>query len=243
MSSFTLTDVSVYADGFDFSSKSNQISLSLEVGDNDVTTFQGGGYRSRIGGLRDTTLDVSGFWDAGSGGVDPKAFPLLGSADRAVMLSPDSSAGSTAYVFRGTQFSYEMFGAVGDATPFSLNVMGSDGIGLVRGKTAAAKQNVSATGALGSGLTDLSTDDMVSASQFLYATLQVFSAGTTMTVVLESDDNAGFASATTQATLGPITSAGAVWTRVAGPITDTFYRFRVSAITGTFSVAGAIAIQ
>jgi hypothetical protein len=32
-------------------------------------------------------------------------------------------------------------------------------------------------------------------------------------------------------------------TRLAGPFTDAYWRLNVSAITGTFSVAGAIAVQ
>jgi hypothetical protein len=72
----------------------------------------------------------------------------------------------------------------------------------------------------------------------------VFSAGTTITVQVQSDDNAGMSSPTTVATIGPITVVGGTWmTPIAGPITDTYYRMNVSAITGTFSVAGAIGIR
>jgi hypothetical protein len=84
----------------------------------------------------------------------------------------------------------------------------------------------------------------VAATQYLYGALHIFTAGTTITVVLESDDNAGFSSATTRATLGPLTTTGGTWaTRVAGAITDDYYRFRVTAITGTFSVAGSAGIK
>ena len=80
----------------------------------------------------------------------------------------------------------------------------------------------------------------VGASEALYAAFHVISSGTTITVALQSDDNAGFSSPTVRATLGPITTAGATWVRVAGPFTDTYYRFVVTAITGSHIVAGAI---
>jgi hypothetical protein len=41
-------------------------------------------------------------------------------------------------------------------------------------------------------------------------------------------------------TFGPITTVGGTWgTRVAGAITDTWWRLRVTAITGTFQIACA----
>ena len=62
-------------------------------------------------------------------------------------------------------------------------------------------------------------------------------------LTIESDDNGSFTSATTRATIGPLTATGGTWvTRVAGAITDDYYRFNVTAITGTFSVGAAFGI-
>ncbi|HEY9416720.1 MAG TPA: hypothetical protein VIQ30_18350, partial [Pseudonocardia sp.] len=83
----------------------------------------------------------------------------------------------------------------------------------------------------------------VASGQFAYAALHVFSAGTTMTVQVQSAATVGFASPTTRGTFSAATAVGGLWlTRVAGPITDTYWRLNVSAITGTFQVAGVIAI-
>jgi hypothetical protein len=117
--------------------------------------------------------------------------------------------------------------------------LGTNGVGVVRGGVAKAKGNVSSTGATGS----VQQLGDVAANEFLYATLHVFSAGTTITVQVQSDDNSGFSSPTTRATFSGVTTAGGNWvTRVAGAITDTYWRFNVSAVTGTFSIAGAIGI-
>lgn len=244
MSTFVLTDVGTWVAGHDFTCDTNSASLSIEVEDQEDTTFCTNGWRSRTGGLREVSCDFEGFWQAGASQVDGEAFSTLGVKNEPVTMGPTiSTAGSTAFMFQGGKFSYELLGDLGDVTPFSLSMMGTDGVGVVRGKVAATKQTVDSTGALGSALTDLSTNDQVGSSQFLYATLHVFSAGTTITVQLQSDDASGFSDPTTRATIGPITAAGGTWmTRVAGPITDTHYRFNVSAITGEFSVGGAIAI-
>ena len=110
----------------------------------------------------------------------------------------------------------------------------------MRGQLAKAKGNVSATGQLGSVL-NLGAP---TSTQYVYATLHVFSAGATITVEVQSDSSAGFGTPTTRGTIGPITARGGTWmTRVAGPFAaETHWRMNVSAVTGTHSVAGAIAV-
>ena len=48
-----------------------------------------------------------------------------------------------------------------------------------------------------------------------------------------------------RATIGPVTARGATWlARVAGPfVAETHWRLNISAITGTFQVAGWIAVD
>lgn len=240
MATFALDDATIWVAGYDWTTDLNQITLNVSADELDSTTFGGGGWRSRTGGLRTVGAQLAGFWQsAASAAVDPEAFPNLGTADRVVTVAPDSAETTPAYLFQAGQFSYEMFGQVGDLTPFTLGMSGTNGVGVVRGQVAKAKADVSATGATGSGV----NLGAVSASQYLYASLHVFSAGTTVTVLVESDDNAGFTTPTTVATIGPLTTTGGTWmTRVAGAITDSYFRFNISAITGTFSVAGAIAV-
>lgn len=240
MATIALTDATCWVGGYDFTGDLNQINLTAAADEQDVTTFGSGGYRARIGGLRDVSASLNGYWSsATSAAPDPQVFPDLGTADRVVTIAPDDAEGSVAYMFQGGKFSTEMFGAVGDATPFSLGMSGTNKVGLVRGQVLKAKGNVSALGATGTGV----QLGAVSSGQFLYATLHVFSTGTTITAVLESDADNTFASAITRATFGPITTTGGTWaTRVTGPVTDTYYRLRVTAVTGTFQIAGAAGI-
>lgn len=240
MATFALTDATCWVGGYDFTGDLNQISLAASADELDVTTFGSGGYRSRIAGLRTVQASLAGFWSSASTGApDPQLMPDLGVTDRVVTIAPDDAEGAVAYMFQGAKFSTQMFGAIGDATPFSVEMMGTNGVGLIRGQVLKAKGNVNSTGATGTAV-ELGA---VSSGQYLYATFHVFSAGTTVTAVLESDVDNTFATATTQATFGPITTTGGTWaTRVAGPLTDTWYRLRISAVTGTFSIAGAAGI-
>lgn len=240
MASFALTDATIWVDGYDFTSQSNSLTLAQSAQELDVTTFGSGGWRQRIAGLKDVDFQLGGFWEsAASAAVDPQIATVLGTADKVFTVAPDDAEGTTAYLFRAGHFSYDILGQVGEAAPFTAQARGTNGQGLVRGAVLKAKGNVSATGATGSVV----QVGAVGASQYLYATLHCFSAGTTITVQVQSDDNSGMSSPTTRATFTAVTAVGGSWvTRVAGPITDTYWRFNVSAVTGTFQIAGAVGI-
>lgn len=244
MAVLALVNATTWVHGYDFTTDLNEVGLTFEVEDKDTTTFSATStdvYRSRIGGLKSVEAELAGFWQsAASGAVDPESFPDLGVADRVVTMSgTGATETSIAYMFQAGKFAYSLFGEIGEVTPFSLSMLGTNNVGGVRGQIAKAKGNVSATGALGSAV----NLGAVGASQFLYATFHVFTAGTTITVLLESDDDPGFGTPTTRATIGPLTTTGGTWAvRVAGALAETHYRLNVSAITGTFNVAGAIGI-
>lgn len=238
MSSFPFIDPLIYIHGFDMTTYLNSLKVNASAEELDNTTFGGGGYRSRIGGLKTVEMSAEGFWDSPA---DAENFGDLGVSNRVVTVSPTHTEGDPAYIFRVGRFHYEMGGEIGAVMPFTLDAMNTDSQGMIRGKTAKVKGTVSATGQLGSGL-NLGAP---AAGQYVYASLHIFSAGTTITIDVESDDNANFTSATQRAVIGPLTTSGGTWmTRVAGPFSgETHWRFNVTAITGSFSVAGAIAVQ
>lgn len=240
MSSFALTDATIWVAGYDFTGDANQLALHISADELDNTTFGAGGYRSRIAGLRHSELQVGGFWQSATAdAVDPQVFPSLGAADRVVTVAPDDAETTPAYMFQAVKLGYQMFGQIGEVTPFSLSAMGSNGVGTVRGQVAKAKGDISATGATGTAL-ELGA---VGATQYLYAVCHCFSIGTSFTLQIQSDAASDFASATTQITIGSITAAGGTWgTRIAGAIADTFYRVNVSAVSDTSQIAVAIGI-
>lgn len=240
MTTIVLKNAYVVVDDYDMSGDSNQLMFNADADSLDATVFNAGGWRSVASGLKSSKLAVNGFWQAGTGTVDGELLPDLGGTDRVVTFGPDAGVGNVAYLGRMGKFSTQLFGKVGDLAPFSLNCAGTDGVGFARGQVAAAGQVVSATGAVGSAL----NLGAVSATQKLFCSVHVLSAGTSLTLVLQSSPDNTFATPTTQATIGPLTAAGGTWvTPVAGPVTDTWYRLRASAVTGSFTVTAAIAVR
>jgi hypothetical protein len=238
-----LINAGIYIGGHDFTAETNKIMLSGETEELDKTTFGSGGWRERQGGLRDVSAAAEGFWQsATTDAVDPEAFTNLGVADRVFTVTPTRVENDPCYISQFLQSAYSIDGEVGQLLPFTLGFSGSNKQGLVRARLAKAKGTVSATGVLGSAV----QAGAVGATQFLYATFHVFpTAGTTISAKIQSDNASNFPSATdvAGATVGPLTAAGGTWmTRVAGPITDDWFRWNVTAVTGTFTVLAAIGV-
>lgn len=239
MALISLTDAYCYIAGADWTAQSNSLTLGVEVAQLDSTTFGSSGWQEPVGGLKAMDFSMAGFWNSAYDNV-----AQLESGQGLLLTQPytfgsEETEGTPAFMFQAKRGQYTAGGQIGELKAFTLNAQGADSAGVVRGQLAKARGTVAATGALGTGL----NLGAVSSTQYLYATFHVISAGTTITVIVQSDDNSNFTTPTTVATIGPLTSAGGTWmTRVAGALTDTYYRFNVSAITGSFVVAGAIGI-
>jgi hypothetical protein len=242
--SFMLRDATTWVGGYDFTTDMNSLGLAIEYAELGRTRFTDKA-QLRAAGLEDVTGTLDGYWAAGTGTVDPQAFSQVGSGLWVATHSLDGAVGSVGYMYRAMTPTYQIGAKVGEMLPFTLALKGAKGngslsAGAVRGRIAKAKAAVAATGATGTG----QLLGAVASGQYLYAALHVFSAATTITVKVQSDDNTGFTSATDVATIGPLTVAGGTWmTRVAGPLTDSYFRFNVSAITGSFTIAGTIGIK
>lgn len=238
----------LYADEWDATADSNQIAVKASQPPLDGTTFRaaiinGGWEEVGASGTKKLDLSFDGFWSAATTAAqDVQSFNQLAGAERVWTAGDDETETAPAFIVKGKQVSYQAFGQMNTSAPFSVAVKPTDGIaGMVRGQLAAKLQSKAATGQLGS----ICQLGATSSTQFVYASFHVFpTVGTTITVQVQSAAAIGFASPTTRATIGPLTAVGGTWmTRVAGPFTDAYWRLNVSAITGTFSVAGAIAVQ
>lgn len=235
MASFSLLSPTIYIHDTDLTSYCNRLSLKASADELDTTAF-GATYHSRIGGLKTAGFDFDGFWESTP---DLANFSTLGTPGQVATVSPAGTEAATAYFLQTGRFAYEEFGKIGTVTPFMVSTKNTGANGLIRGQLAKVKGTVSATGQLGS----ICTITGPTAAQFLYASLNIFVAATTITVTVESAATIGFAGPTLRATFGPLTVAGGTFlTRVAGPFTDGFWRFNVTVVTGTFTVAGAIGV-
>lgn len=241
MTEYALLNVFSYVHGHDFTTDTNMAKIAAEAAALDATTFGSNGWKETAFGLKNCSFDMSGWWQSAlADAVDPEAFGDLGVTDRAHTVGTVQAEGTPAFLFLAGKANYQpLQGGIGALAGFTLNSRGTNGQGVIRGQLAKAKGAVSATGVLGSGV----NLGAVASNQFLYATFHVFTVGTTITVQLQSAPTNAFSSPTTRATLGPFTTRGGSWmTRVAGPITDSWFRFNVSANTGSHVVAGAIGI-
>jgi hypothetical protein len=244
MGTFAANNITTWFSGYDMTGDLNSTNLAMSYDALDSTPF-GSVARKRTAGLEDCQLSEEGFWQSGTVAVDPTAFAALGGTSQPVSNSSDGLDSSVAYFYRARTFNYQTFGKVGEMFPFSLSAQSARGAGLasvaaVRGRVMKTKGTVSATGATGTAF----QLGAVASGQFLYAVFHEFAVGTTITAVLESAPDNTFGASTTRMTFGPITTIGGVWgTRVTGPITDPWYRLRVTAITGTHTIACVAGIK
>ncbi|MBM7788853.1 hypothetical protein [Tenggerimyces flavus] len=242
MGVIALLDCFIHVHGHDFTTDSNSGQLATETAPLDKTTFGSAGWTELHGGLKSWTLALKGFWQSDtSDAVDPEIFNGLGSTGQVFTLGPVETEAQVAYFAQGGKFNYQLLGQLGELAPFTLASQGTSGQGVIRGQLAKARGVVSAAGQVGSAL-NLGAG---AAGKFLYATVHTFLAGTTVTIQVQSDTASNFPTPTTVATFPAITARGASWlVRVDSTgITDTWWRLNVSAITGSFTVAGAIGIQ
>jgi hypothetical protein len=128
MAATVLTDAILWANDYNLTSVTHQIALNASVKEQDVTAFGGNGYVAMIGGLRQVTAEVHGYWDAPP---DLSIYNSIGTFDLPVTIAPTSTEGSTAYMFQSARTKYDMFGKVGDAIPFNYSATGSNTVGLV----------------------------------------------------------------------------------------------------------------
>lgn len=243
MGSFALVNASIYLGGVDLSTDHNQIVVDAEAEELDATTFQGGGWRTFKKGLRKASITGGGFINSPSGS-DPNLWTnLLSSSDLVSTVAQDFAVTSVAYFGRMQQSKLSLFGEVGQLAPFNWNASSRGLEGLVRGQILHPASTTVTTSGSGSFAPDLSS---VAAAQKLYAAVHVFTAtGTTLDVKIQSDDNEQFSSATDRITFTQVTTtATAMFSSVAGAITDSYWRAQWTVVgTGPYVFAVVAGIQ
>jgi hypothetical protein len=243
---FVYESIRLFAGGADFTTRNNKAEFAAESEEKDVTNFGSGGWKEVLGGIISTKLMGEGQWEAGDASkVDDQAWAAMG-LTTAYTLVPDSvtaPVGTTAWLISAVESNYKILGQVGDVAPWSLSASGNwpSARGVIAHPPATART------ATGSGTAQQL--GVVSATQYLYATLHVLSvAGTgspTITVKIQSDNDSGFASATDQITFTAATAIGGQVKRLIGPITDDWFRpqFTISGSSPSFLFLAAFAVQ
>ena len=241
MAKFVFNDGKVFAGGYDLSSNITSVNLDISADELDATTINSGGFRSRLGGIKDSSLTMDGFFEAGANKPDALLGASVGS-ELVVTTVPDAGVGNTAYFLKSTLFSYNILGAIGEITPFTVSKSGSSDV-VVRG-TIQLDSSLTASG--NSTGTQLGA---VGATEKCYAGIHCYSvAGTstpTITFKLQSDDNSSFTSPTDRITFTGITAIGSAFQSVSGTITDQYWRLNyvISGTNPAFGIHATICIE
>jgi hypothetical protein len=213
-----LIDLRVLYGAYDLSGLSNEFSVDVKVEDKDATTFTDLA-RRHLGSLQMGSYSIAGIEDDTT---QPKAILFANQSANVVTSFIERGAlaaeGDTGYSFRARQLDYEFGGAVGDLQPFKVGGQ-ADSVIFV-GQVAAAGTKTTSSNSTGIQL------GAVAAGQKLYAALHLVLANslTSFDVDIESDDNAGFSSATTRISFTQATGLTSEWKEVSGAITDDYWR-------------------
>lgn len=224
MGKFVLLNTRIFSGGCDLTSSSNKIELSTERDEKAVTNFGSEGWQELIGGVGSWSASAGGQWEAlDTSKVDDATWAAL-AAQGAFTACPDTaSVGVVALLSAAMTSSYQLGGQIGDVAPWTAKWAGS--WPLARG--VILHPPGTARAATGTGTAVLHT--AVPSGKYAYAALHVLSvaadSGTpTLTVKVQSDSSAGFASPTDVITFTAASDEGSQIARLAGPNTDTYWR-------------------
>jgi hypothetical protein len=136
MARFVATDYNITINGNDLSSNIASVSLDMTTEEVETTSFGNGGFRSRVGGLKDASITLDFHQDFGVGSVHSILYPLHGQA-ATVVVKPTSGAVSAqnpslSMVALCTEYQ-PVSGAVGDLATLSVSWPLASGSGVVQG--------------------------------------------------------------------------------------------------------------
>lgn len=233
-----ILDARIYLAECDLSGTANAAALNLKTDVVECTAFSDA-YKDKLAGMTDVICDVSGFFsaEATTGNPDTKMFTQLGLSNALLTMATGAGAfGETAYFFRPVLTQYTpLEGKVGDVAAFKLH---GEGTGeLIKGSILIPKTALVLTGA-GAGL-ELGA---LSAAETIYCGLHIFEvSGTlpTLDLLLESDVDDNWSSATTQITFAEKSAVGFDWQTKAGAVADTYWRlsYTIGGTLPSFTIA------
>ncbi len=239
MGKFVLTDAVVLFDGRDLSGELSNVALEYTAETPDKTSF-GDVTRTRLPGILDITATHQGWWDVVSAAddLDSDLIAQIGAASALMSMSGEGGTlGDFAYAFPTQAANLVRGGSHGEIMAFTITV-NTDGP-LVRGP-------VMENGAF--AVTADGTARQVGAAidgQSIYSTLHVVAAvGATLDVILESDVTNSFSGAETLRITHPQhTAVGSNRQILAGPVTDTWWRYTITVSGGSFTIFASLGIQ
>lgn len=127
MATFVLTDADVTVNAVNLSDWITSVTLSIEVDDQEDTAM-GDTYRSKVGGLKEWTLDIDFNADFAASAVDETVWPLIGTVVAVTVKPTSGTTSATNPQYSGnvlvTEYS-PIDGDVGDLATTSVSWPGS----------------------------------------------------------------------------------------------------------------------
>ncbi|MGH3978086.1 MAG: hypothetical protein ACRDRZ_03630 [Pseudonocardiaceae bacterium] len=128
MANFVYTDAKVTINSVDLSTAIRKVSLSVEVDGQENTAMGGAGWRSRLGGLRDSTCELEFAQDFAAAQVDATLWAVLGTTTTVAVRPTSGAISATNPEYIGSMLLEEyspIDGEVGDAATASVTFIGS----------------------------------------------------------------------------------------------------------------------
>ena len=118
--------------GYDLSQFLNDASISQMIDATETTTFQTGGSKSYIQGLKDGTISLSGFYDGTPAGIDPiMHYTARIAADKSVVVFLDGGNNATpavCYMANGVQTKYDLKSPVAGVVSADMELQADGGV-------------------------------------------------------------------------------------------------------------------
>lgn len=242
------TNAKIIAGNFDFTGYTNNVQFNYDAEMLNKSVF-GDTTTVNLAGLKNASITGSGFVDHADDGQDEVMEGNIGTANISVSLMIPITQGSQpaeadrAFFFRSIQQNYQHGGAHGPILPYSYTFVADKGDPISHGWVLEPGETARTTSSNGTGT---QSPGDVTATENLYAALHVLAidTGTTLDVVIESDDNSGFTSATTRITFTQVTTSltSEYATPVGGAITDDWWRAKWTVVGTSYTFAVVMGI-
>lgn len=241
-----LTDVAFFIAEFNFSAEMNEVSLTQDVEAPDATTFATGGTRTFVPGLAGVSAVHHGWYDTDTA-INAARGPFFDDvgvqlAGLHTLMPEGGLEDEVAYMFEAMGSRYSVNGAIGDIFGFDLEYQPRGD--LLRGRTMLDSEvslvSTKVGVALNLGPTDLGGGEIINAYSGIHCT--AFD-GTTLDVIVESDDANGFPSTTTRISHTQLTGVGSELLAFTAGTLDDWWRITGTFVGTSFTLAAVVAIQ
>ncbi len=215
------------------STQLNAVALDYSAEELDATVLTDT-TKVRAGGLKDAQATLAGFWNSTE---DLALFDAVG-LNKPLLVAAGPAVGDVAYGMVAIDGQWSLKGEHGELLGFEITLNSGNNGPLVRGQLMI---NIDLTGS-GTG-TAKQLGAVAAAANRVYSGIHVTAFdGTTLDVLVESDNLEGMGSALTRITHTQATGLTSEWSSAVGPITDDWWRYNYTFVGTSASFAGVIGI-